>query len=64
MQERGYSGKMRNVFTADGRFSHLETFNRATGEWQRVYKAEDMLMYDADGNLPPSGDDAETRKTL
>ena len=55
---------MRDVFTADGRFSHLETFNRATGEWQRVYKAEDMLMYDADGNLPPSGDDAETRKTL
>ena len=50
---RGYSGQMRDV-CVDGVFSHHECFNRTTGAWQRVYKAEDMLMYDADGNPPPT----------
>ena len=53
LKRRGYSGKLRDV-CVDGVFSHRECFNRATGEWQRMRTADDLLLYDADGNPPPT----------
>ena len=43
--------KLRDV-CVDGE-CYRECFNRATGAWQRVRTADDLLLYDADGNLPP-----------